>query len=111
MQKQLLEQYSSEQLRVYTVWLPMLAGDAREEWNGTTMPDARVTHFWDGELQIGAWFAKHLAGYNGVAWDIYYLYGPDAVWENVPLPLLGSGRTIYAEREKLKVELQTLLSK
>ena len=89
----------------------MLAGDAREEWNGSTMPDARVTHFWDGKLKAGRWFAQQVDGYNGVAWDIYYLYGPDAVWENVPLPLLGSGQTIYAEREKLKREIKTLLDK
>ena len=76
-----------------------------------TMSDARVTHFWDGERQIGEWFAKQVDGYDGVAWDIYYLFGPDAVWENVPLPLLGSGQTIYAEREKLKVEIKTLLDK
>ena len=111
MQKQLLEGYPSEQVRVYAIWLPMLAGDSREEWNGMTMSDARVMHCWDGELHVGRWFAKQVDGYDGVAWDIYYLYGPNAVWENVPLPLLGSGRTIYAEREKLKVELQTLLSR
>ena len=111
MQKQLLEQYPSEQVRVYAVWLPMLAGDAREEWNGMTMPDARVTHFWDGDLQIGQWFATQVDGYDGVAWDIYYLYGPDAVWEAVPSPLLGSGRTIYAERQMLKMQVSTLLGK
>ena len=111
MQKQLLEQYPSEQVRVYVVWLPMLAGDSREEWDGSTMPDARVTHFWDGELQVGRWFAQQVNGYDGVAWDIYYLYGPDAVWENVPSPLVGSGRTIYAERQSLQRQVSTLLGK
>lgn len=111
MQKQLLEQYPSEQVRVYAVWLPMLAGDAREEWNGMTMPDARVTHFWDGDLQIGQWFATQVDGYDGVAWDIYYLYGADAVWETIPSPLLGSGQTIYAERQMLKMQVSTLLGK
>ena len=111
MQKQLLEQYPSEQVRVYAVWLPMLAGDAREEWNGMTMPDARVTHFWDGDLQIGQWFATQVDGYDGVAWDIYYLYGADAVWETVPSPLVGSGQTIYAERQMLKMQVITLLGK
>ena len=111
MQSQLLAQYASEQLRVYAVWLPMLGGDAREEWNGTTMPDARVTHFWDGELQVGRWFAQQVDGYDGVAWDIHYLYGPDAVWKNVPSPLVGSGRTIYAERQSLQRQVSTLLRK
>jgi len=106
---QVLDQYPSEQLHVYAVWLPMLWSDARDKWDGTTMPDARVIHFWDGELQIGQWFAKQADGYDGVAWDIYYLYGPDAIWETIPSPLIGSGRTIYAEREKLKMQVNTLL--
>jgi hypothetical protein len=89
----------------------MLWGDAREEWNGTTMPDPRVTHFWDGETQIGQWFAKQVDGYDGVAWDAYYLYGPNAVWASVPSPLVGSGGTIYAERETLATQVSTLLEK
>ena len=87
----------------------MLAGDAREEWNGTTMPDPRVIHFWDGELKIGQWFAKNVDGYNGVAWDVYYLYGPDAAWETIPSPIMSSGQTIYAERQQLQRQISTLL--
>jgi len=98
-------------LRVYAVWLPMLAGDARDEWNGITMPDPRVTHFWDGEMEIGQWFARHVDGYQGIAWDVYYLYGPDAKWEAIPAPVAGSGSTIYGEREALKMQVATLLEK
>lgn len=104
-------QYSSANLRVYAVWLPMLWSDSREKWNGATMPDARVMHFWDGDLQVGEWFARQVDGYDGVAWDIYYLYGPDAVWETVPSPLVGSGRTIYGEREQLETQMHTLLNR
>ena len=87
----------------------MLATDSREEWNETTMPDARVKHFWDGEREAAQWFAKHVDGYEGIAWDVYYLYGPDATWENIPAPLVGSGGTIYRERETLKMQVSTLL--
>jgi len=110
-QNQLLAQYPSEQLRVYAVWLPMLGGDAREKWDGTTMPDTRVTHFWDGELQVGQWFAEQVEGYRGVSWDTYYLYSPDAKWETMASHLVGSGGTIYDEREALKMQLSTLLEK
>jgi len=110
-QNQLLSQYSSAGLSVYAVWLPMLWGDAREEWNGTTMPDARVVHFWDGDLQVGGWFAKQMDGYEGIAWDVYYLYGPDAIWGTTPAPLVGSGGTIYAERRALEMQVSTLLGK
>jgi hypothetical protein len=78
-QNQLLTQYPSASLSVYAVWLPMLWGDAREEWNGTTTPDPRVMHFWDGELQVGKWFARQVDGYDGTSWDTYYLYGPGAI--------------------------------
>lgn len=87
----------------------MLGGDAREEWNGTTMPDPRVMHFWDGETVIGQWFAKQVDGYEGIAWDVYYLYRPDATWETVPSPLIGSGSTIYGERQALQKQVRTLL--
>jgi hypothetical protein len=110
-QTQILAQYPSGQLSVYAVWLPMLWGDAREEWDGTSMPDARVMHFWDGDLQVGGWFAREVDGYDGIAWDVYYLYGPDATWESVPSPLVGSGATIFGEHETLRTEVDTLLDK
>jgi hypothetical protein len=108
-QKQLLAKNPSTSLQVYAVWLPMLGGDARDTWNGNTMPDTRVTHYWDGNLQVGQWFSKNVNGYDGVAWDVYYLYGPDATWETVPTSLVGSGVTIYGERETLEKQVRTLL--
>jgi hypothetical protein len=108
-QNQLLAKLPSDQLRVYAVWLPMLGGDAREEWNGTAMSDPRVAHFWDGETQAGQWFAKQVDGYDGIAWDVYYLYGADATWNSIPSPLIGSGGTIYGERKQLETQLRTLL--
>jgi len=87
----------------------MLWGDAREKWDGNTMPDPRVMHFWDGGTQIGQWFANQVDGYEGVAWDAYYLYGPNATWNTMPAPLIGSGGTIYSERKQLETQLQTLM--
>jgi len=107
----MLARYSSDQLRVYAVWLPMLWGDARGKWNGNTMPDTRVIHFWDGDLQVGQWFAKQVDGFEGISWDTYYLYGPDATWENTPSPLMSSGGTIYGERIALEMQVRTLLEK
>ncbi len=89
----------------------MLWSDSREMWNGTNMPDTRVTHYWDGNRATGQWFAKEIDGYEGIAWDTYYLYGPDALWETVPSPLLDSGGPIYWERENLAMQVRTLLEK
>jgi hypothetical protein len=104
-----LNKYQSDTVKVYVVWLPMLDGDARDKWQGRFMPDPRVIHFWAGEYMAGQWFAGEVDGYQGIAWDVYYLYGPDATWETVPSPLAGTGRTIYHERETLKKQLLTLL--
>jgi hypothetical protein len=110
-QKQLLDQFPSAHLRVYAVWLPMLWSDSRSWWNGYNMPDPRVTHYWDGGRKIGQWFAEYVDGYEGVAWDSYYLYGPEAVWDTVPSPLASSGGTTFAERQTLESQVRVLLEK
>jgi hypothetical protein len=110
-QTQLLKEYSSEPLSVYAVWLQMLPSITSDKWDATIMPDARVKHFWDGELDVARWFAKQVDGYEGVSWDMYYLYGPDAVWKAIPAPLVGSGGTIYREREVLMTQVSKLLGR
>lgn len=89
----------------------MLGGDAREEWKGATMPDTRVTHFWDGDALVGQWFAQQVDGYEGIAWDVYYLYGPEATWETVPKPFVSSGGTIIDKRDLLQMQVSTVLEK
>jgi hypothetical protein len=88
----------------------MLGGDSRDDWDSRTLPDPRVVHFWDGEHVAGKWFAREVDGYQGIAWDVYYLYGPEATLETVPWALSGSGGTIYRERETLKSQLLMLLN-
>ena len=111
MQTQLLKEYSSEQFRVYAVWLQMVPSVSRDKWDETLLPDPRVQHFWDGKLDAARWFAKQVDGYEGVSWDMYYLYGPEAVWDSVPLPLVDSGGTIYRERDVIRTKVNSLLGK
>jgi hypothetical protein len=110
-QTQLLSETPSEQLKVYAVWLPMLWSDRRERWDKAVLSDSRVMHFWDGDAQVGEWFARQVDGYQGISWDVYYLYGPDATWETVPSPLVDSGGTIIDERETLETEVRKLVGK
>ena len=67
----------------------------------TSMPDVRVLHFWDGERVIGQWIAQKIDGYDGISWDSYYLFGPEATWKTVPSPLVSSGRTPYEVTKSL----------
>ena len=109
MQTSILEQYPSAELRVYTVWVQMLWEDSRSAWDSRMMPDARVTQFWDEQQIVAQWFAQQVNGHEETAWDIYYLYGPEATWETVPSSLIGTGRTIISKRETLEAQILPLL--
>jgi hypothetical protein len=89
----------------------MLPSISKDKWDATIMPDPRVKHFWDGELGAARWFAKQVDGYEGVSWDMYYLYGPGAIWETetIPGPLMDSRGTIYGERQTLMTQVSALL--
>ena len=73
------------------------------------MPDSRVIHFWDGQRLVGRWFAHQVDGYEGITWDVYYLYGPEAEWDAVPSSLIGSGSTIFNQQAMLEAEITLLL--
>lgn len=73
------------------------------------MPDPRATQFWDEDGVVGQWFAQQVEGYEGTAWDVYYLYGPEATWETLPAPLISTGRTIFGQRKTLEAEALPLL--
>ena len=47
--------------------------------------------------------------FGSLAWDIFFLYGPEAVWDDVPAPLITSGSTIIAERDRLRNGISQLL--
>ena len=87
----------------------MLWSDARFQWDGTVMPDPRVVHLWDGDRIIGMWFAEHIEGFDGVAWDAYYLYGPDQTWDTTAPRPMGSGSTVYSARDLLRSQVVSLL--
>ena len=101
MQDEILAAYPEADLSVYAIWLPILAGDRRSAWDPDLMPDPRVKHFWDGDREVGLWFAENHEGVPGIAWDIYFLYGPDAHWEGVPEPLVSSGFTVIGSKDRL----------
>jgi hypothetical protein len=91
----------------------MLGGDARDEWDAAVLDDERVAHFWDEERVSGQWLADHETGDlggGGVVWDAYFLFGPDARWDDEPTDLRAAGRPIVGETGKLDEAAAPLLT-
>jgi hypothetical protein len=108
-QEQILEQNPSSEVRVYVIWFAMVPLDYRWRWDDEVMTDPRVIHLWDEKKLAGQWFAEHVEDYQGIVWDTYYLYGPEARWDRTPTPLISSGYTVLAKREELQRSLVPLL--
>ena len=78
---------SSEKLRGYAVWEPILRTDnlrgARKATS--TLPDPRVRHYWIKGQEVGEAFQSPLGLKDDVAWDVYLVYPPEVEWkENRP---------------------------
>jgi hypothetical protein len=107
-----LKQSPSADLGLYVIWLPMRPADARSEIDTALIDDRRARHYWDTERVTGLWFAEADLGglgYSGVVWDAYFLFSPQAVWNERPTGLLGSGSTVLGEGDKLAAELEPFL--
>jgi hypothetical protein len=62
----------------------MLSGDANPEV-ADLLVDARAKHYWDGDRKLGREVAQILGSdARSPAWDIFLVYGPDAVWGDRP---------------------------
>lgn len=106
MQSDLLRAFPDAPFRVYVVWMPVLPRDSRARWNPAVIDDLRATHFWDPDAGFGRWlheFAPFRDHPDEIAWDVFALYDPDAVWpvHAPPSGLLASGWTVSAERRAL----------
>jgi hypothetical protein len=109
-QREILEADRSADLAVYAVWVPFLGGTQESaNLSQRVLPDPRVAHFWDGSALTSEWFAENVDHSPGPAWDVYYLYGPQARWSDAPDPLVSSGATIIGRSSQLKVAIEPLL--
>ena len=109
MQKEILEEHSNSDLRVYVVWFEMLAGDSRSGWDECVMSDPRATHLWDERRLASQAFAGEVEGMAEPVWDAYLLYGPEATWDDEPGRPISSGYTVYGAREELERNIVALL--
>ena len=111
MQREILESEPTAELHVYAVWVPFSGGtsEAADVSRGV-LPDPRVTHFWDEDAVTSDWFAENVDHSPAQAWDVYYLFGPDATWTGVPAPIVSSGRTIIGQSSTLQDAITPLLA-
>ena len=112
MQTEILAQDPSAELRVYAIWFDMYPGDDRSRWDDTLLADPRVTRLWDEQKAVGRWFVDHeVVNYSGeVLWDAYLLFGPEAIWDASPSPLISWGEPVYRKERQLLDALLPLLS-
>ena len=111
MQREILEARPTADIRVYAVWVPFLNGTrAAAELSTRVLTDPRVIQYWDQDAVTSAWFAEHVEHSSAPAWDVYFLFGPDARWTSVPRPLVGSGGTIIGQSSALGAAVGRLLA-
>ena len=101
MQKQILERNPDADLAVYVVWLPVLPQDSRFSVT-QALVDPRVTHFWDNEQILNNELARAFDLGEGLVWDVYFLFGPDAAWGEAPPRALGTGSPVVAHMATLE---------
>lgn len=91
------------------VWLNLLPGDSRTFVDLKLLNDRRVTNYWDDRKLTGDWFGQHVTNEGGTVWDAYFLYGPQARWDQQPGPLVSSGRPVIGAADQLQQSIDPLL--
>lgn len=81
----ILNDVSDERLRAYIIFLPILQTDDRgsAKKRASEFADKRLAYFWDGDRSTGKLWQRVL-DLEGIAWDVYFLYGPEAQWDREP---------------------------
>jgi hypothetical protein len=109
-QREILQTSSSPNLRVYAVWVPFLGGNqSAADLSRRVLPDQRVIQYWDGGAVTSAWFASNVEHSSAPAWDVFFLYGPEARWAGTPAPLASTGSTILGNSGRLHDAIEPLL--
>jgi hypothetical protein len=111
-----LDNLKGQDVKVYSVWVPILPSDVKLTVGRATksLPDPRVTHYWDGEGELVKSYAPVL-GLDEQAWDVYLLYDKVAEWQDTPpKPIywqeqLGISPESKLDAPKLTAEVRKLL--
>lgn len=105
----ILQENPSESVEVFAVWFAVLGPDSSSQVDTSLLDDPRVIQYWDSDGEVSAFLSEHgdqigLAE-DGLLWDAYLLFAPDATWEEVPTGLIGWGAPVVSTIEELTTEL------
>ena len=75
-----------------SVFIPMLSGDSVDAARDSAgkLKKVGIDSFWDGKRDLGKEFGEAVMLPRGlkVAWDAYFIFGPDAKWQDrAPKPV------------------------
>ena len=106
----MLSRYPHASLRVYVVWVKRWGTDSRAEIDGGGMVDPRVTHLWDTGGGIGTPFLERFGvDLDGLDYDFFLLFGPEATWDSSPPRPLRAGGTVISASDQLAGGVAPLL--
>jgi hypothetical protein len=90
-------------LQVFAIWQSVYAADRVGLRPDGVLDDPRVMHLWDHQLVVGEWFGARgeLGAGEGLAWDAFMLFDPDATFETLVDHLEASGHTIIDDSHEL----------
>ncbi len=86
-QSKVLDQVKNPDLRVYSVYVPILRGDTEENLPSAIkrLPDSRVVFFWDSKGELTQSYSSVLKLRTGQpAWDVYMVFDREAEWKAEP---------------------------
>jgi len=112
--EELLKDQSSQKLRVFVVWEPILPSD----WQSPTQPvlaklaDVRASQYWDKDHLIATLLRQHVPSdgpncceHDGILWDLVALYPRRAPLRSAPsfisgpvVKSIGEARTHLAQK-------------
>jgi hypothetical protein len=85
-----LKSVTDDRVRAYIVWTPIFGGNFMRASRqlSKSFPDKRVSYFADSEALAGHLWERVLKTGREEAWDVYFLYGAEARWneEEPPMP-------------------------
>ena len=92
------------------VWVKRWAYDTREEIDGASMVDPRVTHLWDtGNLVDQGFLERFGVDFGGLDYDFFLLFDRNATWDpSAPRPV-STGATVIGDSDRLAAAIAPLL--